>query len=127
MSYKERLTYLILLALGGVFIFYILNIPDGDYAKEYKSKINILENNVDSLYNINNELTSKISTLSIKIKSLDQELYLNSKKIITLKNEINSKVNSVDSFDNDQLKLFFTNRYRQHLGSIQKTPSKVSN
>ena len=45
-----------------------------EYINEYNSKIEALEQKVDSLHHINGELTFKIDTLNVQISKLDQEI-----------------------------------------------------
>jgi len=98
-----------------------------DYVKIYNSKIEALEQKVDSLHHINDELTFKIDTLNVQIVKLDQQIDSKDYKINSLRYEINNKVDAVDSFNNDELTQFFTDRYRQYFDSIKKASSKTSN
>ena len=124
MSSKERFLYIAI-------IFFIARwflIPgEEEYVIDYTSKIDKLEQKVDSLHNVNGELTFKIDTLNVQISKLDQQIGLKDNRIKTLKWKINEKVNAVDSFNDDELTRFFTDRYGQYLDSIKKTNSKVSN
>ena len=97
------------------------------YVSEYNDKITALEQKVDSLHHINDELTFKIDTLNVQIGKLDQQLDLKDNKINNLRYEINTKVDAVDDFNDDELEKFFTERYRQYIDSIKKTDSKTSN
>jgi len=97
------------------------------YVSEYNDKIIALEQKVDSLHHINDELTFKIDTLNIQIGKLDQQLDLKDNKINNLRYEISTKVDAVDSFNDDELEKFFTERYRQYIDSIKKTDSQTSN
>ena len=97
------------------------------YVSEYNDKIIALEQKVDSLHHINDELTFKIDTLNVQIGKLDQQLDLKDNKINNLRYEISTKVDAVDSFNDDELERFFTERYRQYIDSIKKTDSKTSN
>mgnify|MGYP003841324907 CR=1 FL=1 len=96
------------------------------YIDKYNSQINALEQKVDSLHHINNDLTFKIDTLNQQVVKLDKEIYQQDKKIVTLKYKVNEKVNSVDSFNDDELTRFFTERYKEN-DSIKKTNSQTSN
>ena len=98
-----------------------------DYVEEYNAKIEKLDEKVDSLQDVNDDLSLKIDTLNIQISELDQELDLKDKSINTLRNEVNAKVSSVDSYNDDELKEFFTNRYRYYFDSLRKANSSSSN
>jgi peptidoglycan hydrolase CwlO-like protein len=127
MSSKERFLYLILIVLGGVYVYYLSFSNDEEYVNDYNTKIKNLEQKVDSLHHLNDELTFKIDTLNNQITQLDQELDLKDNKINNLKYEINTKVDAVDYFNDDELERFFTDRYRQYLDSIKKNNSPSSN
>jgi peptidoglycan hydrolase CwlO-like protein len=127
MASKERFIYLILLILGGIYIYYTSFSDSNDYVDDYNTKIENLERKVDSIHNLNNELTIKIDTLNTQIVQLDQELDLKDNKINNLKHEINTKVDAVDSFSDDELERFFTDRYRQYFDTIKKNNSETRN
>jgi chromosome segregation ATPase len=98
-----------------------------DYIGEYNAKITALEQKVDSLHHVNDELSFKIDTLNVQIGKLDQQLDLKDNKINNLRYEISTKVDAVDSFNDDELERFFTERYKQYIDSIKKTNSETSN
>jgi|TARA_R110000787_G_scaffold10457_4_gene35521 uncharacterized protein YoxC len=124
MSSKERFLYI---AIIFFIVFWVLSPDEEKYVVDYSSKIEALEQKVDSLHHINDELIFKIDTLNTQILKLDQKIGLKDNKIRTLKWKVNEKVNAVDSFNDDELTRFFTERYGQYLDSIKKTNSKVSN
>jgi peptidoglycan hydrolase CwlO-like protein len=105
----------LLVILGACAIVFTFFNKKEDYVDEYNDKIKALEQKVDSLHNINDELTFKIDTLNQQIGILDQELDLKDNKINNLKYEISIKVDAVDSFNDDELERFFTERYKQTL------------
>ena len=109
-----------------IFILFFFNKKE-DYVEEYNLKIEKLDEKVDSLQDVNDDLSLKIDTLNIQISKLDQELDLKDNSINTLRNEVNEKVSSVDSYNDDELKEFFTNRYRYYFDSLRKTNSSSSN
>ena len=127
MASKERFIYLILLILGSTYIYYISVLDSTNYVDDYNTKIENLEQKIDSIHNLNNELTVKIDTLNTQIVQLDQELDLKDNKINNLKHEINTKVDAVDSFSDDELERFFTDRYRQYFDTIKKSNSETRN
>ena len=113
----------LLVIIGACIIVFTFFNKKEDYVDEYNDKIKALEQKVDSLHHINDELTFKIDTLNQQIGILDQELNLKDNKINNLKYEISIKVDAVDSFNDDELERFFTERYkeilaRQHQDSI---------
>jgi chromosome segregation ATPase len=98
-----------------------------EYITEYNSKIEALNDKINSLHNINEDLTLEIDVLTTQILVLDQEISKQDSKIVILKKQTNEKVNNVDSYRDDELEQFFTERYRQYLDSIKKTDSTSSN
>jgi len=126
MSSKERFLYIAIVFFGVYYLINMYSSNEDEYINEYNSKIEALESKINSLHNINEELTLEIDTLNGQIIKLDQEISKQDSKIVTLKKQTNEKVNNVDSFGDDELKQFFTERYRQHLDSIKKTNSQVS-
>ena len=127
MDYKERVVYILKIIVLICIIVWLLFTDRERYVEEYNAKIQALEEKVDSLHGINDELTFKIDTLNTQIKGLDQEIYLKNNRINNLKYEISTKVDAVDSFNDDELERFFTERYRSIIDSIAKTNSKTSN
>ena len=124
---KERfITYSLIFLLGGALIYFVL-LGDEEYVVDYNTKIEKLESKVDSLHNINSNLVFKIDTLNQQVVKLDKEIYQQDRKIVTLKYKVNEKVNSVDSFNDDELTRFFTERYGQYLDSVKKANSSSSN
>ena len=117
----------LLVIVGACIIVFVFFQKREDYVQDYNSKIEALEQKVDSLHHINDELTFKIDTLNVEINKLDQELDLKDNRINNLRYEISTKVDAVDNFNDDELERFFTERYRQYLDSITKTNSETSN
>ena len=127
MSSKERFLYIAIVFFGVYYLINMYSSNEDKYINEYNSKIEALESKINSLHNINEELTLEIDTLNNQITKLDQEISKQDTKIVTLKRKTNEKVNNVDSFGDDELEQFFTERYRQYLDSIKKTNSQTSN
>ena len=126
MGYRERVIYIIKILALICIIVWLLYSDRERYVEEYNAKIEALEQKVDSLHHINDGLTFKIDTLNGQIVKLDQQIDLRDNRIRTLKWKVNEKVNAVDSFDDNELERFFTERYRQYLDTIKKTDSKTS-
>ena len=127
MSFNERFLYIAIVFFGAYYLINMYSSNEDEYINEYNSKIEALENKINSLHNINEELTLEIDTLNGQITKLDQEISKQDNKIVILKRQTNEKVNNVDSFGDDELERFFTERYRQYFDSIKKTNSQTSN
>ena len=127
MSSKERFLYIAIVFFGVYYLINMYSSNEDKYINEYNSKIEALESKINSLHNINEELTLEIDTLTNQILVLDQEISKQDSKIVTLKRQTNEKVNNVDSFGDDELEQFFAERYRQYFDSIKETNSSSSN
>jgi len=127
MSSKERFLYIAIVFFGVYYLINMYSSNEDKYINEYNSKIEALESKINSLHNINEELTLEIDTLTNQILVLDQEISKQDNKIVILKKQTNEKVNNDNSYKYDELEQFFTERYRQHLDSIKKTDSTISN
>jgi len=127
MSSKERFLYFAIIFFSVYYLVNMYSSNEEEYITEYNSKIEALNSKINSLHNVNENLTLKIDTLSNQISVLDQEISKQDNKIVILKKQTNEKVNNVDSYRDDELEQFFTERYRQYLDSIKKTNSSSSN
>ena len=97
-----------------------------EYEAQYQAQIEALNSKIDSLHNINDDLTYKIDTLNTQILSLDKEINNQDKLIKNLRIKTNEKVRAVDNFNDDELYQFFTERYRHVIDSIRKTGGQTS-
>tara|TARA_R110001606_G_scaffold159369_2_gene303249 strand:+ start:959 stop:1342 length:384 start_codon:yes stop_codon:yes gene_type:complete len=127
MSSKERFLYIAVIFFSVYYLVNMYSSNEEEYIIEYNNKIEALNAKINSLHSINENLTLKIDRLNSQISILDQEIYKQNIKIVTLKNKTNEKVNSVDLYKYDELEQFFTERYRQHFDSIKKIDSTSSN
>ena len=83
-----------------------------EYEAQYQAQIEALNSKIDSLHNINDDLTYKIDTLNTQILSLDKEINNQDNLIKNLRIKTNEKVRAVDNFNDDEIYQFFTERYR---------------
>jgi peptidoglycan hydrolase CwlO-like protein len=127
LSSKERNIVIIAALILVAWLVYIFSYKQPDYIDDHNNKIEILDLEVDSLHKVNKGLTLKIDSLNNQINNLDRQIGLKDNRIKTLKKITNEKVNAVDSFNNDELERFFTERYRHYSDSIKKTNSPSSN
>jgi peptidoglycan hydrolase CwlO-like protein len=127
LSSRERNIVIIAVLILIAWLVYIFSYKQPDYIDNHDSKIKVLDLKVDSLYKANEGLILKIDSLNNQINNLDHQIGLKDNRIKTLKKITNEKVNAVDSFNNDELERFFTERYRYYSDSIKKTNSPSSN
>jgi prefoldin subunit 5 len=125
---NSRISLLLIVILG--FVGYNLMIMhdiktdvDG-----FNEKINLIQDDIDSIAIANDELDSKIESLHSEIELIDSDIDRVQSNITTIKNQTNEKVNNVDSFTFDELIKFFTDRYGERLGSeVGSSDSETSN
>jgi len=111
---KERfIHYGVILLLFSV-IIYFLSVGDPRYIGKYNNDIKQLKTQVDSLKNVNKKIYSEIDKLNLEVVSLDSTLNVKDLLIKKLKHKTNEEISAVDSFDNNKLNSFFTERYRYH-------------
>jgi peptidoglycan hydrolase CwlO-like protein len=125
---NSRISLLLIVILG--FVGYNLMIMhdiktdvDG-----FNEKINLIQDDIDSIAIANDELDSKIESLHSEIELIDSDIDRVQSNITTIKNQTDEKVNNVDSFTFDELVKFFTDRYGERLGSeVGSSDSETSN
>ena len=128
MKVKDLQDYL-LFAILGMFVAWMVfgQEPIEVDIKGYETKISNLEKIVDSTYNLNTELTTKIDQMTITLQESDAKIKQLNGRIWTIKKETDEKLNAINSYTDDELTSFFTDRYRYLKDSIAKGNSKGSN
>lgn len=119
----------IIICITALVIFYILkqeNKPDVDIS-QYETQINLLQIQLNELQAVNDSLTTVEKQLEEKIASYDVAIKNLKGQINVIKRETKAKLDSVDRFGDDELELFFAERYRQLYDSIKQTNSETSN
>ena len=115
---KDNIFTITLIVIVLLLIGYIFTSDKPDYIKEYNSKIEILEAKVDSLHSINHGLVTESDSLKLQILSYNREIKILNSRIYAIQKSTQQKIDNVDSFGDDELEKFFTNRYGQHQDSI---------
>ena len=128
MKVKNLQGYL-LFAILGMFVAWMIfgQEPITVDVKGYETKILNLEKIVDSTYTLNNELTTKIDQMTITLQKSDAKIKQLNGRIWNIKKETDEKLNAINSYTDDELTSFFTERYRYLKDSIAKGNSKGSN
>lgn len=119
--------FTILVVAFACIVVYLLSNKKPSYINEYNNKILALESKIDSLHQVNDTLTVKVYFLLDSIKKIDSKILTKDKEINKLKYEISTQINTVDSFNNMELKKFFTDRYRQCINPTTQLPCKTNN
>jgi SMC interacting uncharacterized protein involved in chromosome segregation len=110
--------YLILIVILGFVGYNLMVMHDiqTDVAA-FDEKIEMIQNDIDSIAVANDELDSKIESLHSEIELIDSDINKVQNNITTIKNKTNEKVNNVDVLTFDELIQFFTDRYKSGLDS----------
>lgn len=109
---------LVLIVIVLLLIGYIYTKDEPNYIDEYNNKIEVLEAKIDSLHGINSHLASESNVLKQKILDYSKEIKILNSRIYVIQKQTQQKINNVDSFGDDELEKFFTNRYEQLNDSI---------
>lgn len=79
--------------------------------EKYKSSIERLEVNIDSINRKNQILNSNIEQFYNEIVKIDSSISKVQVNIKSIKKQTNEKINSVDTFSYSELERFFSDRY----------------
>ena len=109
-SKKNLLHYIIIFILVIVIIGGWLNYKPFD-STELENRITQSEIRYDSISKENKLFKDKIIYFEDKIKDIDIKLNKNYIQINNLKQEVDEKVNAIDTYSYDKLKQFITDRY----------------
>ena len=121
-------SYLLFAILGGFVAWMVWGQePIEVDVKGYETKISNLEKVVDSTYTLNSKLTARIKTMAINLEESNAKIKQLNGRIWTIKKQTDEKLNSINTYSDDELISFFTERYRYLKDSIAKGNSKGSN
>lgn len=116
---KKNIFNIVLIIVVFALLAFVFFRDDSEkYVKEYNNKIEALEQKVDSLHSGNDELKIHSKELEHKVAEYDDKIKKLNTRIYVIKKQTQQKLKAVDSFGDDELEQFFTNRYRQHTDSI---------
>lgn len=77
----------------------------------YNKKIELIQNEIDSVQVENQKITEQIVTIDKEISVVDHNINNVTKNITLIKTETDEKVNSITTIGNLELEQLFTNRY----------------
>jgi hypothetical protein len=77
----------------------------------YNKKIELIQNEIDSVQVENHKITEQIVTIDKEIGVVDHNINNVTKNITLIKTETDEKVNSITTIGNLELEQLFTNRY----------------
>jgi len=128
MKLKKLQSYIMFAILGGFIAWMIFGQEKIEVdVKGYEVKISNLEKVVDSTYNMNNALTARIGEMTISLQKSDAKIKQLNGRIWTIKKQTDEKLNTINTYSDDELISFFTDRYRYLKDSITKGNNKGSN
>ena len=128
MKLKKLQSYLMFAILGGFVAWMIFGQePIEVDVKGYETKISNLEKVVDSTYTLNSKLTARIKTMAINLEESNAKIKQLNGRIWTIKKQTDEKLNSINTYSDDELISFFTERYRYLKDSITESNSKGGN
>lgn len=128
MKLKNLQSYLMFAILGGFVAWMVFGQePIKVDVKGYETKISNLEKVVDSTYSLNSELSQKIAKMTLTLEVSNAKIKQLNGRIWTIKKETDEKLNAINTYSDDELLSFFTDRYRYLKDSIAKGNSKGGN
>jgi hypothetical protein len=80
--------------------------------EKYENKIDSIQSKVDSVTLVNKVLDDKLSHVDESVATITNEIHHVDNNITVIKEKTNEKVISVDTFTNPQLTGFFSDRYK---------------
>jgi predicted RNase H-like nuclease (RuvC/YqgF family) len=106
---KQNILLIIVIVLAAWNIFTTNGIKTD--VKSYQKQIKFLQKEIDSTKVINKKIDVKIDSVKGNVVKITKEIHQIDNNITIIKKQTNEKVNSVDSFTDNDVKQFFTNRY----------------
>jgi peptidoglycan hydrolase CwlO-like protein len=119
---KTNIILIGIIAVLAAYILFFVQAPLKVDVKGYEVKIDSLQHTVDSIYVENGKLDNQIAGYESEILFQDDKIQSLKDKIVLIKQETHEKVKSVDSFTDDELERFFTERYQ---GLISDSTAKA--
>lgn len=119
---KKNIILVGIIAALAAYILFFVQAPLKVDVKGYEVKIDSLQHTVDSIYVENGKLDEQITVYESEILLQDDKIQSLKDKLVLIKQETHEKVKSVDSFTDDELERFFTERYK---GLISDSTAKA--
>lgn len=119
---KTNIILIGIIAVLAVYILFFVQAPLKVDVKGYEVKIDSLQHTVDSIYVENGKLDNQIAEYETEVVFQDNKIQSLKDKLVLIKQETHEKVKSVDSFTDDELERFFTERYQ---GFISDSTAKA--
>ena len=121
MEYKNLRGYLFFAIIGGFVAWMVWGQPRIDVDIEsYETKINILQQKIDSIEVQNKSLKAAADSLEVEITSYTKEINKLKIKINVIQKETQEQLDAVDNYGWSELQQFFTERYKRVIDSTQR-------
>lgn len=125
---KTNIILIGIIAVLAAYILFFVQAPLKVDVKGYEVKIDSLQHTVDSIYVENGKLDNQIAEYETEVVFQDNKIQSLKDKLVSIKQETHEKVKSVDSFTDDELERFFTERYQRLISdSTAKADSTSGN
>lgn len=111
---KLTITLVGIIAALAAYILFFTQASHKVDVKSYEVKIDSLQHEVDSIYVENGHLDTQVAEYEEEIVAQDNKIQSLKDKIVSIKQETHEKVQYVDSYTDDELERFFTERYKGH-------------
>jgi septal ring factor EnvC (AmiA/AmiB activator) len=85
--------------------------------KGYRNLIEAIQTKIDSAQVVNREIDTKIDSVTRKVITVTNEIHQINKTITIIKKQTDEKANNIDKLSDNELELFFTNRYKDSLST----------
>jgi hypothetical protein len=119
---KKNIILIGIIAVLAAYILFFVQAPLKVDVKGYEVKIDSLQHTVDSIYVENGKLDNQIAGYESEVLLQDNKIQSLKDKLVSIKQETHEKVKSVDSYTDDELERFFTERYK---GLISDSTAKA--
>ncbi len=119
---KTNIILIGIIAALAAYILFFVQAPLKVDVKGYEVKIDSLQHTVDSIYVENGKLDNQIAEYETEVLLQDNKIQSLKDKLVLIKQETHEKVKSVDSYTDDELERFFTERYK---GLISDSTAKA--
>ena len=102
------------LLIAGLLLIYIVFIKASEEVVDinvYKSQIDSLQSEIETIQLVNDSLEQQATTLNEEIASYDIRINKLNTQITVIKDETKIKLDAIDYFGDDELEQFFAKRY----------------
>lgn len=110
---KNNFQTILLLAVLAMTIYSVFSVNDlRTNIKQYKTKIDKIQNKIDSTQTVNLELKERVSQINKNIYLLSDKINSVNNDIKQIKKNTDEKVNAIDTIGFNELERFFSDRYK---------------